>query len=286
MAFNRIDQSFPRNRKTLRLASRLRLKPSELSARHQVMGHLVTFWLWALDNASAEGRLTGVSDEEIAAAAEWNGDAHRFVSALLDCGFLERDMDSTDIFIHDWPEYGGRLVSERMSERIRSQIRRASRDHRSPGGQPADDRQTTSKRPVAEQRRVEKSREEQSREIAAAAAAPPDEDFPEDALSETDEAVSRLCRSWENATGTTVTRSVGDAFAAWLEKLPEAALVKAIAETGASGSKAWRYCEAILQRYAVDGWQDGAPGPATNEFATSQARWEAMKRQATERGVA
>lgn len=75
---------------------------------------------------------------------------------------------------------------------------------------------------------------------------------------ERDDAIARLCRSWENATGTTVTASLGDSFGSWLEKLPEAAIVKAMAETGANGAKAWRYTEAILRRYQADGW---APRP-------------------------
>ena len=68
--------------------------------------------------------------------------------------------------------------------------------------------------------------------------------------------LANLVRSWENATGTTVTRSVGDHLADWLERLPEAAIVKAIAETGASNVRNWRYCEAILRRYETEGWAD------------------------------
>lgn len=79
-------------------------------------------------------------------------------------------------------------------------------------------------------------------------------------LSETDEAVGRLIRSWENATATTVTRSLGDHLADWLERLPEAAIVKAIAETGASNARNWRYCEAILRRYETEGWADKPKG--------------------------
>jgi hypothetical protein len=75
-------------------------------------------------------------------------------------------------------------------------------------------------------------------------------------LSEEDEAVGRLCRAWENATGTTVTNRLGESLADWLELLPEAAIVKAIAETGASNARNWRYCEAILRRYQVEGWAD------------------------------
>lgn len=278
MAFNRIDQSFPRNRKTLRLAHRLKLKRDETSDRHQLMGHLVTFWLWSLDNATVDGRLTGVSDEEIAAASEWLGDPHRYVSALIDCGFLERDMDSTDIFIHDWAEYGGKLIAERMSATER--MRRFRSGERAPHVT-----RTEREGDGLEKSRVEKSREEQRRVDPAAAAAARETSI-ETEPSELDEAVARLCRGWESATGTTVTRTVADGFEGWLEKLPEAALVKAIGETGAAGAKSWRYCAAILQRFEIEGWEDAPPGEAANPFRVSQERWEAMKRQAEERGVA
>ena len=71
----------------------------------------------------------------------------------------------------------------------------------------------------------------------------------EEEVQEEEKQLARLIRGWENATGTTVTRSVGDHLAEWLDRLPEAAIVKAIAETGASNARNWRYCEAILRRY-------------------------------------
>lgn len=80
-------------------------------------------------------------------------------------------------------------------------------------------------------------------------------------ISEADLAVGRLCRSWENATSTTVTAALGEKLSDWLERLPEAAIVKAIAETGAAGARNWRYCEAILRRYQTEGWADKPKGP-------------------------
>ena len=82
----------------------------------------------------------------------------------------------------------------------------------------------------------------------------------EDELSEKEKQVGNLIRSWENATATTVTRTLGDNLADWLERLPEAAIVKAIAETGASNARNWRYCEAILRRYETEGWADKPKG--------------------------
>lgn len=90
------------------------------------------------------------------------------------------------------------------------------------------------------------------RPVAAAAADQPRRVLEGEAL---EEAVVRCIRAWENATGMTVTAQTGDALGSWLEKLPEAALVKAIAETGAMGARSWKYCEAILRRYELEGWE-------------------------------
>lgn len=78
----------------------------------------------------------------------------------------------------------------------------------------------------------------------------------EEEVQEGEKQLARVIRSWENATGTTVTNRLGESLADWLELLPEAAIVKAIAETGASNARNWRYCEAILKRYQVEGWAD------------------------------
>lgn len=66
--------------------------------------------------------------------------------------------------------------------------------------------------------------------------------------------VPLLLRHWERATGTTVT----PAFADWLdaelgEGTPLEWLRDAIAETGANGSKAWKYTRAIIERWRLHG---------------------------------
>ena len=75
-------------------------------------------------------------------------------------------------------------------------------------------------------------------------------------------AVGRLCRVWEEATGTTVTALVGDHMASWLERLPEEAIAKAIRETGVNGARAWKYTSAVLERYAAEGWKEPPPKQA------------------------
>ena len=78
------------------------------------------------------------------------------------------------------------------------------------------------------------------------------------ATAEPDDPAVRMFRAWEAATGTTVTRQVGERLDAWLDKLPEAAVLKAIVETGNNGAKRWSYTEAILERFQRDGWESDA----------------------------
>ncbi len=66
--------------------------------------------------------------------------------------------------------------------------------------------------------------------------------------------VPLLLRHWERATGTTVTPALAD----WLDSelgrgTPADWLRDAIAETGANGSKAWKYTKAIVERWRVQG---------------------------------
>lgn len=120
--------------------------------------------------------------------------------------------------------------------------------------------------------------------VAAAAADRPRRVLDGEAL---EEAVVRCIRGWENATGTTVTAMTADLIGAWLEKLPEAAVVKAMAETGAMGSRSWKYCEAILRRYELEGWGAEERSMSNeNPFAASAARLEAARKSAEARGVA
>jgi hypothetical protein len=96
-------------------------------------GHLHYLWYWAMDYAQ-EGDITKYKAVQIAKAAGWTGDAERFVSALVGCGadgqpgFLERT-DDGQLLIHDWFEYGGRLIEMR---RHNADKQKAWRDRNKP----------------------------------------------------------------------------------------------------------------------------------------------------------
>jgi len=63
---------------------------------------LVCLFLWAR-SSRPDGDLTGLSDEDIEIAADWDGDDGQLVATLLACGFL--DGDYAERRIHDWEEH-------------------------------------------------------------------------------------------------------------------------------------------------------------------------------------
>lgn len=129
MAWIEVHQSLVTHRKTLAAADLLDMKPVHLA------GHLIAFWLWALDNVP-DGNLNGTSPRIIAYAAQWDEDPKRFVGALEDTGFLTRN-SAGDLLIHDWHDYAGKLIERRTIERERQRQRRTNvtniNEERTPG---------------------------------------------------------------------------------------------------------------------------------------------------------
>lgn len=117
MAWFEIHQSLSRHRKTLRAVALLGCD------RHAFIGHMVELWWWALDNVPSTGDLGTVLDEEIAGAADWTGDAQRFVSILTEAGFIDQDANGRRI--HQWEEYGGKLIAKRAANKERMKQARA-----------------------------------------------------------------------------------------------------------------------------------------------------------------
>ena len=110
MAWIEVHQSLVRHRKTLKLSARLGI------SRTLAIGHLVTFWLWAVDNAP-DGDLTGLDPQVIAFGAEWEGDPNAFLEAMVDTGWI--DEAEGRLLIHHWDEYAGRLIERREANRKR-----------------------------------------------------------------------------------------------------------------------------------------------------------------------
>ena len=165
MAWIQVHQTLKDHRKVYAAADALDIEPAH------ALGLIVSFWLWALDNAPS-GSLDGISNRMIARAAQWNGNADEFVEALKSAELLDETPDG-ELELHDWQEYAGNLIEKREAEKQRSRKRRAAAKE-----QPADTivlpnswqqtttGQTTDKPQSDHQKtagRVEKSRVEKSR---------------------------------------------------------------------------------------------------------------------------
>ena len=125
MAWTESHQSLLDHRKTLRLARELGI--DQVTA----IGHLHIFWWWALNNAP-EGFLTGIDPQDIAASSRFLNSSHdseAFLKALILAGFVDekRQGKGKPILrqIHDWDEYGGKLIQSRARHR---EVVRQSRD--------------------------------------------------------------------------------------------------------------------------------------------------------------
>jgi hypothetical protein len=66
------------------------------------MEHLITLWCNVAEQLP-NGALNGLSNEDIADLSNWDGDADKFVNALVDSGFL--DKTETGYYPHDWTEH-------------------------------------------------------------------------------------------------------------------------------------------------------------------------------------
>lgn len=105
MAWIELHQSLPTHRKARALSRLLGFKvPRDMP---RTVGHVCMFWLWSIDNAP-DGSLAGIDPQDIADAAMWGGDAHVFLDALMQSGFVD-----DDLCIHDWHMYIGKLIDRR-----------------------------------------------------------------------------------------------------------------------------------------------------------------------------
>lgn len=93
--------------------------------RVQMIGHLALLWSWAMEQRT-RGDLSKFDHEDIAFAAEWEGDADEFVVALVRARFLDKQGDT--LLVHDWEEYGGIIERDRESRANREAVRRAGLD--------------------------------------------------------------------------------------------------------------------------------------------------------------
>jgi hypothetical protein len=87
-------------------------------SRPAAVGHLHYLWWWSQEYAP-DGDLSyqRYTAEDIADAALWDGDAHAFILALTSSGFV--DDEDGRLLLHDWEEYGGKIVKDLAKDRER-----------------------------------------------------------------------------------------------------------------------------------------------------------------------
>ncbi|WP_289241962.1 hypothetical protein [Delftia sp.] len=78
---------------------------------------LVCLFLWAADNRS-DGDLSGMTDEDIELAIDWDGEEGAFVRVLAEVRFL--DGEEGQRRIHDWSEHNPWPLAARSAPRRRS----------------------------------------------------------------------------------------------------------------------------------------------------------------------
>lgn len=174
MSYVPIYQSVLTHRKTLKLARLLDLD------KFSVVGRLIALWTWSMDNAGADGSLADIEPDILADVMSYAGKPSELVEALLTAGFLELDEDS-HWRIHDWEQYGGKLIERKdanaarmRAARSRSKPERPARPAAPPEPSPRAShvRSTNGTRAqfVQSQRRGEERREDtESRESAPVA---------------------------------------------------------------------------------------------------------------------
>ncbi|GHV53980.1 hypothetical protein FACS1894206_05790 [Deltaproteobacteria bacterium] len=111
----RLAVSFRGHRKRKRL--RLLLGPGSTD-------YLIDLWIATAMN-HPDGILKGMDAIDIALEAGWEGEAQVFVSALIECGFLNQT-ESGAYFLHDWEDHQGYVVhaDERKSKAKNAAARR------------------------------------------------------------------------------------------------------------------------------------------------------------------
>lgn len=108
----RLAVSFRGHRKRKRL--RLLLGPGSTD-------YLIDLWIATAMN-HPNGILQGMDETDIALEAGWEAEPQVFVSALVDCAFLER-ADNGIYLLHDWDDHQGYVIH---AERRKAQARSAA----------------------------------------------------------------------------------------------------------------------------------------------------------------
>ncbi|MCL6443364.1 MAG: hypothetical protein K6T83_07900 [Alicyclobacillus sp.] len=97
------------------------------------IGYLHMLWWWAMEY-TPDGLLSRYEPADIADAVSWDDAPERFLTALVESGFLDHTDDG--YVLHDWYDYAGRLVEQR--QRNAERMRRARAKHVAEQTTPSD----------------------------------------------------------------------------------------------------------------------------------------------------
>ena len=109
--------SLRHHRKTMRMMRQLGI------SKPLVVGHMDLLWMTVQEQPGTDedGIMRGWSDQDIADAAEFDGDATEFVRVLIDVGFV--DVLGPDRAIHDYIRWIPAYLKERLRKRaLRAEI--------------------------------------------------------------------------------------------------------------------------------------------------------------------
>jgi hypothetical protein len=124
MTYIQVHQSLLTHRKTYRMAKLLERDP------FYVVGLLIAFWAWAVDNAP-NGQIFEEDHDVLADVlhiSEHNGYVTGSVTKIIEVMLQTRFLDvheNGDIFIHDWDDYVGRLIDGRAKNAAKQRAWRA-----------------------------------------------------------------------------------------------------------------------------------------------------------------
>lgn len=113
-----IDPAVVDHRKLKRLAANLHV--GVVTA----LGYVVHGWCRTMDQAP-RGVLKGWTEDEVTQAFGYKGDPKRFIKALIDAGWLEKNRDG--FTIHEWPEHQGDGLAKREEWREKKRKQRAKK---------------------------------------------------------------------------------------------------------------------------------------------------------------
>ncbi len=210
-------------------------------SRPQMIGHLLCLWWWSLDYAD-DGDLSDFDAADIADAAEWDGDADTFVSALVNCGPADRPgfLVETDggLSIRDWSQYGGKYITKRNQGRDRQRAWRERNADVTQGNTSSD----VSNADVTR--------------YASVSNTPREEEIREEKRTEQPDPVAVAVAAWESL-GLTINpftfQQLTEAVDEWSGAGHPEYVAQAIAEAGRHNARSWAYVEGILRRCRDEG---------------------------------